>query len=473
MSKRIIRADLKNTPVIISNDNSRYTSQEIANEMERIRRQLEGIGIEEKLVALCMSDSITQFVLSAYLWDADNIIMYINSMNGKEYAEKIIDNYQPNYIIFEKKAYEQSKYTENIKKADMLITGDQYVVCEYTEKKCEALQNKKGCIFFTSGTTDVPKAVFRSEANMINDAESNIVSFNITSRDKLLVTVPFGHVYGLGSGILPFAMKGAAIYFAPPFITGRGLKRIIENEKITAMISSPAVYQELCQEDIDIKECRLLLSAGSKLSSRLAVDFYQKYGKIINNMYGSSETGAIATLYEMEDTDNTNCGRAMHSITVFCDGTEENVGVIKVKSDSLAEGILSDGALIPLVDSEGWLEMNDMGYIDCRGCIHLICRKTDMINIGGEKLSPRTIEKVAEEYCEQALVLTQSSDEGVVYPILFVENLRIEFSDLKKKLKERLSYKFMPKKILVYDKFPRNANGKVDRNKLKEEMDGE
>lgn len=464
--------DLINNKLVLKSDNNEYSAKKIVELIDVIIDELNEMEMENKLVTLCLSDSFTQFILSTALWDKNNVIMYVNSQNGKEYADKIINHYEPRYIFMGKSYYEQNSENQWRKRKEFELEGKIIVICE---RACDDdyLKDFNGCVFFSSGTTDVPKAVFRSGINMKNDAISNIVSFDITSEDKLLLAVPFGHVYGLGSGVIPFALQGATVYFASPFVTGRGLKRIIETEKITAIISSPTVYQEILQTNVDLSSCRLMLSAGSKLSNKLIEDFYQKYGKVINNMYGSSETGAIATVYgdDLKETENTNCGRPMHSISVSCEGTVEKEGIIKVKSLSIADGILKDRKVVPLTDEDGWFEMSDMGYLDEKGCIHLVCRKDDMINIGGEKLSPKTIEKLVENYYEQALVLTEIGEDGACYPILYIEADSIEFDMLYEKLKERLSYKFMPRKIFVYERFPRNNNGKIDRNRLREGKD--
>ena len=444
-----------------------YSSQEIIEQIELWGKKLAEINLRNKLVGVCLNDSVLQFVLSAFLWDSESSIMFLNPNNGKEYVERVVENYKPHFMIYDRTFYVKNDEAWMGKK---IIDNpeDEVIVCSF-EKGNELMESRKGCIFFTSGTTDVPKAVLRSEKNIRNDALSNINSFDITAEDKLLVTVPFGHVYGLGSGVIPFAMQGATIIFVPALYSAKKLKRIIENDKVTCIIASPMTYQELLIADADLSGCRLMLSAGSKLSNALIEQFYEKYHKNINNMYGSSETGAIATLYGDDNTrvDNTNCGKAMELIEVFCDGTAERDGVIRIKSDSIADGILKDDHIEPLTDSDGWLEMNDMGFIDEKGHIHLNCRKDDMINIGGEKLSPQTIERIVDKFYEQSVVLAEIKEDGTVYPVLHVAANEIDVDVLAEEMKKRLSYKFMPRRIFVYDEFPRNSNGKIDRNRLR------
>lgn len=457
--------------LILQSGETVYSSADIAEQIVLWNKKLSDSCIYNKLVGICSNDNILQFVLLVALWDSENSIMFLNPNNGKEYADRVVENYKPDFMI-----YDRSFYAENEDLAGKPISEDTengIVLCSF-EKGNKLIEGIKGCIFFTSGTTDVPKAVLRSEKNMRNDALCNIYSFDITSEDKLLFTVPFGHVYGLGSGIVPFAMQGATVIFVPPFYSAKKLKKLIQDNKVTCIIASPMIYQELLIADTDLSECRLMLSAGSKLSNALIEQFYDKYHKNINNMYGSSETGAIATLYADDNirVDNTNCGQAMKLIEVYCDGTEEKNGIIKIKSDSIADGIIKDDCIEPLVNSDGWLEMNDMGFIDENNHIHLICRKDDMINIGGEKLSPQTIEKIVDRYYEQSVVLVEKKDDETVYPVLYIAADDVDLDLLAEEMKKRLSYKFIPRKIVVFDDFPRNTNGKIVRNKLREKSAG-
>lgn len=448
-----------------------YTSDDIKLIVSEITTNLKNDLKKNSVVAVCLSDNLMTFLVSVSIWDMECTIMFINSSNGDDYVDRILDNYKPSYILCEKEGY---RSMEQFKRCNVFTVAERNVFfysCEGNNP--QYTRGTKGCIFFSSGTTDVPKAVFRSQHNMEIDAESNIETFDISSRDTLFLAAPLGHVYGLGSGVIPFLLKGASFCFAPPFLSGRGLKRIIENKNITAILSVPMVYQEILNSDTDMSNCRLMLSAGSKLSNTLINDFYKKYGKLINNMYGSSETGAIATLYDSEfvNVDNSNCGRSMKLVEISCNGSKEREDIIKIRSGAIAQGIINGDSVDSIVDADGWFETNDMGYFDSNGCLHIVCRREDMINIGGEKLSPKTIEKIVENDYEQVLVLTESTDNGVVYPVLYIEADEVDFKELCVKLKERLNYRFLPKYIYAYKSFPRNSNGKIDRNALTKDTD--
>lgn len=456
----------------ITTAKAEYLSDDLKQCVSEIMSHLENDLKKGSVVAVCLSDNFMTFLVSVSLWDMDCTIMFINSGNGDEYIDRILDNYKPSYVICEKEGY---KSMGGFRRCKALTVAERDAFLYSCESNNPQYYNgTKGCIFFSSGTTDVPKAVFRSKENMEIDAESNIQTFDICSDDTLLLAAPLGHVYGLGSGVIPFLLKGASLYFAPPFLSGRGLKRIIENEKITAILSVPMVYQEILNSDTDVSKCRLMLSAGSKLNNTLINDFYNKYSKPINNMYGSSETGAIATLYDSEfvNVDNANCGRPMKLVEISCAGTKDNEDIIKIRSGAIAQGIISGDRIRCIVDENGWFETNDMGYFDSNGCLHIVCRREDMINIGGEKLSPKTIEKIVENDYEQVLVLTESTDSGLEYPVLYIEAEDVDIDELRAKLKERLNYRFLPRYICVDKAFPRNVNGKIDRNELTKDTDG-
>ena len=263
-------------------------------------------------------------------------------------------------------------------------------------------------------------------------------------------------------------MRGATIYFAPALLSGRKIKRLIEENNITAIIGSPTIYQEILNTEANLSRCRLLLSAGSKLSTSLFDAFYSKFGKEINNMYGSSETGAIATLYNHArfDGDSSNCGKPMNTINVKCNGTKEIVDTIYIKSNSIAEGVIKNNHLHSLLNEDGWYETNDMGYFDEEGCLHLSCRRNEVINIGGEKISPKAIEAIFEKYYGEAVAISETDDNGFDFPVVYVEANNFVSIHVKDELERMLSKRFLPKKVYVVKKFPRNSNGKIKRNEL-------
>lgn len=456
---------LNKNSLMIYNGKDKYNCDDVKNSIMTLVNHLNDLSISHKLVAIVVNDNLVQFFLMFALWQRGCNIMCVNPLNGRDYCMKVFESYQPEYIISEdiKLNYLMEERLSN----SIQFENVSLLVYRYG-KGLDSLVKKRGVIFFTSGTTSIPKAVFRSKGNILNDAHSNITTFDITKDDGVLIAVPVGHVYGFGSGIIPFAFQGATIYLTPPLLTGRKLKRIIENNNITAVIGTPIIYQEIIDANIDITQCRLLLSAGSKISNKLFDDFYKKYNKEINNMYGSSETGAIATLFNCPefDGDSSNCGKPMDTISVKCDGTKDTIDKVYVKSESIADGIICNDEFFSLVDREGWYETNDMGYIDESDCLHLVCRINEVINIGGEKINPKVIESFFESDYGETKVTTEMGDSGFEYPVVYVTSKDFDLEYIKNEIEKNISKRFMPKKIYVVKEFPRNIAGKIIWEKL-------
>ena len=126
-----------------------------------------------------------------------------------------------------------------------------------------------------------------------------------------------------------------------------------------------------------------------------------------------------------------------------------------------------DGSLCAITDSEGWFAMNDAGYIDVEGYIHLTTRIDDMINIGGEKISARAIESEIEKFCE-AVVLAEKNPDGNIYPVAYIKGEYDDIDQLIDALEKKLTNRFLPRLIYRVNAFPINANGKINRNALRE-----
>lgn len=145
----------------------------------------------------------------------------------------------------------------------------------------------------TSGSTAEPKLVMHSHENFVQNAVNCVKRFEITPGDRLLIPVPIYHMYALGAAIIPAVMAGAAI-------------NLLEKTNIITYLDREKQYQPnvsfltppLCDMFLRARKspyrCRLLVTAGDRITPITFENFETKFGKLVN-LYGSTELGAIAT----------------------------------------------------------------------------------------------------------------------------------------------------------------------------------
>ena len=298
--------------------------------------------------------------------------------------------------------------------------------------------------------------------------------FHITENDKALCAVSFSHVYGFGSGSIPYLMSGASVKFLNPFCTIRTLMKELYSGEYTCFIGLPIHYRLLAEFADKPINIRLALCAGSAVSNNILDEIPKKLGFHINNMYGMSEMGGITTLYDsITDENMYSLGHTLGEVSVkLGDVAQEDekqpLYEIWVKSKSLAPGYFSgedkEFHNLPLVD--GWFNTNDLGYMEKDGSVCVKCRKEHMINVSG---NPGEIESAMKEFpglTDVAVLKKKDDTYGEIPTAYYTAETELDQVEMKRFLAERLPNYKMPKELHQIKEFPRSATGKILRNKI-------
>jgi len=281
------------------------------------------------------------------------------------------------------------------------------------------------------------------------------------------------HVYGHGSGCLPYLFAGATVILVNSFCTYSGLLEWLLKPNTTIFIGLPIHYELLCsKENIDISNVRLALSAGGILSTHIFKNAVEKIGIPINNMYGMSELGAIATvrgstLY----SDPSVVGIPMNNVLINHNINFKKPNNVLVKSNALAYGYYNFDTRkinrMPL-DEEGWFNTGDIGFFLSDGSLTLCGRADEMINVMGNKVNPRDIEKVIE-ICfgvKEVAVAGRIDESRGQVPIAYVIAKEISKEAIMDACYKLLPLHKVPREIIFVEHIPRTPNGKIMKNKL-------
>ena len=138
------------------------------------------------------------------------------------------------------------------------------------------------------------KSVFCGAKHLLADGRQVVQTMKIKPSDRNLAVIPLGHSYGLGNLVMPLILQGTGVVCVPSFVP-RQIFDLIERHHATVLPAVPAIFRALTGLNDVVKPStlRLAISAGAPLSAEIARDFHGRFGMMIHNFYGSSETGGI------------------------------------------------------------------------------------------------------------------------------------------------------------------------------------
>ena len=326
-------------------------------------------------------------------------------------------------------------------------------------------------ILYTTGTTGKSKGVIISHRTIIADAE-NLIEGQGFSHDLLfIISGPLNHIGSL-SKIFPVTMQGATLYIL------EGMKDL---DKFFEALDYPAEKNATFFVPATIR--MLLMFSGERLSKYAdKIDFIESgaaplaHSDMLRlcevlpktrlyNTYASTETGIIAT-YNFNDGECIpGClGKPMsHSRIII---TPE--GKISCQGDTLMSGYVNDPALTASILKDNTIYTSDIGELDEKGRLHLKGRETDVINVGGFKVSPSEVEDAAMSFpgvkdCICIGIPHPITGMGLKLIVALEDGSFLDKQGLARHLKGKLETFKVPLLYQQADSIKRTYNGKLDR----------
>lgn len=258
-------------------------------------------------------------------------------------------------------------------------------------------------ISFSSGTTGEPKAIQLSHRALADVTERLIAVMRIDASISEYLAVPPTYSFGLGRARVVAAI-GGRLYVPPRGFDPNELARMLEAGEVNALAAVPTILRVLIANPglIGPKAGRALrwLEIGSQPMSadeKRAVRDLFPAARIIQH-YGLTEASRT-TFLDISGADDAgleSVGSAVAPSEVRVDGE----GHICIRGPHVADGVLTDAGLRPLVDADGWLRTNDLGRLDEQGALHFLGRADNLLNVGGIKVPAELFEERLGERAE-------------------------------------------------------------------------
>ncbi len=342
-------------------------------------------------------------------------------------------------------------------------------------------------LVYTSGTTGAPKAVMLSHRNLLFIAANSRALRRLTPADVVYGVLPLSHVYGLTSLLLASLISGATLRLIPRFAEAE-LARALAQDGITILLGAPAMFAKLLdwgargEAPLIAPALRLAQAGGAPLTPSLKHDVEACFGLILQNGYGMTEASPSICQTRL-DAPRADCsvGPVIPGVALRIDGGAEHpdgIGELCVRGPNVMLGYYRAPELTAhTMTADGWLRTGDLARIDADGAVSIVGRSKELIIRSGFNVYPAEVEQVLNGYpgVVQAAVVGRAvpGNEEVVAFVELARGARFDAGELDGYLRRMLSPYKIPSEIVVLDRLPVAATGKILKHALRERAAGE
>ena len=307
--------------------------------------------------------------------------------------------------------------------------------------------------------------------------------FGVRDDDVVLAVLPLFHVFGLSS-ILDVCVRFAATMTLVPRFDATAVLEVIQRDRVTVFEGVPAMYVAVLNhpdlDDYDLSSIRVGISGGAPIPAEVLDAFERRFGVVILEGYGMSETAATTTFNPSPDERRVySIGKPIWGVEVeirddaghVLPPGRDHVGELVVRGVNVMRGYRRDPAATARVVVDGWLHTGDLGYVDDDGFFFVVDRKDDLIIRGGYNVYPREIEEALYEHpavAEAAVIgiKDESLGEEVGAAVAFKPGKSADPDELKAFVKERVAAYKYPRHVWVVDELPKGPTGKILKREI-------
>ena len=342
-------------------------------------------------------------------------------------------------------------------------------------------------VLHTSGTTSRPKIVPLSQRNICASARNVRATLALTAADHCLNIMPLFHIHGLIAATLASLGAGAAVTCAPGFNALRFFAWL-EEVQPTWYSAVPTMHQAIVaraprnREIIAASELRFIRSSSASLPPQVMEELEETFGAPVIESYGMTEAAHQMTSNPLPPVARKpgTVGIAAGPEVAVMDAAGAllrpgDVGEVVIRGDNVTGGYDHNPTANAEAFTEGWFRTGDQGRLDGDGYLTITGRLKEIINRGGEKISPREVDEVLLDHDAviEAVTFAVPHDklgEDVAAAAVLRDGAHASGRDLRAFVATRLADFKVPRQVLILDALPKGATGKVQRIGLADKL---
>ncbi|PYP85502.1 MAG: AMP-dependent synthetase [Blastocatellia bacterium AA13] len=330
----------------------------------------------------------------------------------------------------------------------------------------------------TSGTTSRPKRVPLSQPNLMASVRNIAAWYQLGKEDVSLCVMPLFHVHGLMASTLSTFLTGGTVVVIPRF-NALSFWSTVREHKASWYSAVPTIHQMLLARakqgarPSGAEHLRFIRSCSAALAPRMMAEMEERFGAPVLEAYGMTEASHQMASNPLPPSErkagSVGVGGSVQITILDPQGNHverESAGEISIKGPNVFGGYEGNPEANASSFSNGWFRTGDQGYLDQDGYVVLTGRIKELINRGGEKISPREIDEVLLTHAAVAEAVCFGLPDRVygeeVAAAVVLSGPTAE-ADLIKHCKLALSDFKCPKKVFIVDTIPRTATGKIQR----------
>jgi acyl-CoA synthetase (AMP-forming)/AMP-acid ligase II len=330
---------------------------------------------------------------------------------------------------------------------------------------------------YTSGTTGRPKCVPLTHANVLWSSRNIAEHYALTAADRSLVVLPLFHGHGLIGATLSTLASGGSV-IVPPRFSASEFWRLFRENRVTWYSAVPTIHQVLLERaDSDgapRSGPRFIRSCSAPLAPAILTKLENRFGAPVLEAYGMTEASHQVATNPLPPLVHKPGTVGLSTEISIIDGNGRHLaantpGEVVVSGPNVMRGYHKNPEANAAAFIDGWFRTGDIGAIDSDGYLALTGRIKDLINRGGEKISPAEVEAVLLEHpavAEAAVFGVPDPKYGEEVSAAVVLRGAATSQELQSYCRTRLADFKVPKLIHMVSAIPRNAMGKVQRSEL-------
>ncbi len=486
----LIEFQCKETPeaIAVEFENSQLTYGQLNERSNRIAALLDGISTGPgSVIALCMERSLDLVIALFGILKAGAAYLPLDTEHPKPQLEFMIATAKPAAILV------QRQFLDLFTQSSQIICVDDLLALDITLARTHLNRafDQVAYVIYTSGSTGSPKAVANTHRAIYNRLVWMQDKYGLNETDRVLQKTPYTFDVSVWEFFWPL-ITGARLILARPdgHKDPAYLKDLIRHGHVTTVHFVPSMLRAFLEEP-DIEDCvgiRRVVCSGEPLSFSLQQHFFKRLNSELHNLYGPTEAAIDVTYWRCEEDLPTSCripiGRPIaNTQTYVLDGDLEPVpigviGELYLAGEGLAQGYLNRPELtadrfIPSPFSKGrrMYRTGDLARWINGGTLDYVGRIDQQVKIRGFRVELGEIESILQRHesvGEAVVVMREDTpgDQRLVAYVTSAADRRPEAGELIEYAKERLPVYMVPALVVVLEKLPLTANGKIDRKAL-------